>query len=95
MEIPRRVILPSLVGAIVGYAPARQLADVHAILLSVLPILASKNALFLFMCPLSALMMIMENKYFWGRFMALKTHADIWGVAIGFQIGFVTLSIYQ
>ena len=44
--------------------------------------------------PIIALLVIIENKYIWGKFIKLETNADVWGVSFGFLIGFVTLDIY-
>lgn len=44
--------------------------------------------------PIMALLVIVENKYVWGKFIKLGTNADVWGVSFGFIIGFLTVGIY-
>ncbi len=89
-----RYLWLSLVGVCIGYFLARQCEGVHTFLLSSLPLLKDKNTLFISLMLVTGPLLIIENKYFWGHFIRLKTPCDIWGVAIGFQIGFFTLSIY-
>jgi hypothetical protein len=50
--------------------------------------------LFIFLVPIIAISVIIENKYVWGKLIKLETNADVWGVSFGFLIGFVTLGIY-
>lgn len=44
--------------------------------------------------PIITLLVMIENKYIWGKFIKMQTNADVWGVSFGFLIGFVTLGIY-
>ncbi|KJG11932.1 hypothetical protein C9J51_12820 [Photobacterium iliopiscarium] len=92
--IPKRCIIPSIAGSVVGYWLARQCDDFHSLLLGKFNFLLDKTVLFMCLVPIIALLVIIENKYIWGKFIKLETNADVWGVSFGFLIGFVTLGIY-
>lgn len=92
--IPKRGIIPSIAGSVVGYWLARQCEGFHRLLLGEFPFFQDKSMLFIFLVPIIAISVIIENKYVWGKLIKLETNADVWGVSFGFLIGFITLGIY-
>ncbi|OCH41484.1 hypothetical protein BEI46_12840 [Aliivibrio fischeri] len=92
--IPKRCIIPSIAGSVVGYWLARQCEGFHSLLLGAFPFLQDKSMLFICLVPIIAISVIIENKCVWGKLIKLETNADVWGGAFGFLIGFVTLGIY-
>lgn len=92
--IPKKCIIPSIVGSGVGYWLARQCDSFHSLLLGQFPFLLDKTMLFMCLVPIITLLVMIENKYIWGKFIKMQTNADVWGVSFGFLIGFVTLGIY-
>ncbi|WP_046007102.1 hypothetical protein [Pseudoalteromonas rubra] len=94
MNRPERYLGLCLICSVIGYFLGRQLSALHGVLLEIIPALNSYAILFVALTPLTTLLVIAENKYFWGRFLSLRNNAEIWGLAAGLHLGFVTLSIY-
>ncbi|WP_046007103.1 hypothetical protein [Pseudoalteromonas rubra] len=94
MNKPIKHLLPSVISSIIGFLIARQFDALHAWLLDKVPVLNDSGILFIALVPLAACAVVLENKYFWRHFLSLETYADVWGVSMGLQHGFVSLSIF-